>query len=269
MNSGAAEQDAPATDRGDELERPSEVPSSTAWLPYVLPIIVYMALGLAEPKPIDSPPATGSVEPSTVAGLTYPIFYTIRVSLTLVAALVALPVYRSFPFRVHPLSVFVGVAGGIAWILLCRLNVESALSELPILSGLLSSGERSGYNPFVELTGRPIMLVLFLGVRFFGLVLLIPLIEEFFLRGFLMRFVIDGNWPQVTFGTATTFAICVGTLYGVIAHPAEILAAAVWFSLITWLMIRTRNMWDCVVAHMVTNLALGLYVVIWQDWRLW
>ncbi len=27
-------------------------------------------------------------------------------------------------------------------------------------------------------------------------------------------------------------------------HPAELLAAAVWFTLITWLMFKTKNIWD-------------------------
>jgi hypothetical protein len=52
-------------------------------------------------------------------------------------------------------------------------------------------------------------------------------------------------------------------------HPAELLAALVWFSLITWLMVRTKNIWDCVAAHAVTNLLLGMYVVARGAWHLW
>ena len=32
--------------------------------------------------------------------------------------------------------------------------------------------------------------------------------------------------------------------------------------MITWLMLRTRNIWDCVAAHAITNLILGIYVVV-------
>jgi hypothetical protein len=46
-------------------------------------------------------------------------------------------------------------------------------------------------------------------------------------------------------------------------------AAVVWFSLVTWLMIRTGNIWDCVAAHAVTNLLLGIYVLVSHDWHLW
>jgi uncharacterized protein len=52
----------------------------------------------------------------------------------------------------------------------------------------------------------------------------------------------------------------------VLMHPAEMLAAAVWFTLVTWLMFKTKNIWDCVVAHGVTNLLLGIWVVASGDW---
>ena len=57
-------------------------------------------------------------------------------------------------------------------------------------------------------------------------------------------------------------------LYGVLTHPAELAAAAVWFGLVTWLMARTKSMGDCVIAHAVTNAALGIYVLTSGDWQL-
>jgi membrane protease YdiL (CAAX protease family) len=76
------------------------------------------------------------------------------------------------------------------------------------------------------------------------------------------------TWWEVPFGEANRAAILVGTLFPVLYHP-EKLAALVWFSLVTWLMLRTRNIWDCVAAHAITNLMLGIYVVAAHDWRLW
>jgi CAAX prenyl protease-like protein len=96
----------------------------------------------------------------------------------------------------------------------------------------------------------------------------VPIIEEFFLRGFLMRFVVTHDWWNVSFGRITPLAVLVGTLFPVLTHP-EKLAALVWFSLITVLMVRTRNIWDCVAAHAITNLLLGLYVVGFGRWHLW
>ena len=108
----------------------------------------------------------------------------------------------------------------------------------------------------------------FLAVRFLGLVAVVPLVEEFFLRGFLMRFVMEHDWWKVPFGKADKLAIILGTAVPMLTHPGELLAAAVWFSMITWLMLRTRSIWDCVLAHAVTNLILGIYVVCSGTWRL-
>ena len=49
----------------------------------------------------------------------------------------------------------------------------------------------------------------------------------------------------------------------------EAIAAIAWFSLVTVLMVRTKNVWDCVVAHAVTNLLLGIYVIWFEQWQLW
>src|SRR5690606_15911969 len=98
--------------------------------------------------------------------------------------------------------------------------------------------------------------------------LVVPVIEEFFLRGFLMRFVVHENWWQVPFGTATRAALVVGTAVPMLMHPGELLAALVWFSLVSWLMIRTQHIWDCVVAHGVTKFLLGVYVVPFDQWQL-
>jgi CAAX prenyl protease-like protein len=106
-------------------------------------------------------------------------------------------------------------------------------------------------------------------VRFLGLALVVPIIEEFFLRGMVMRFVIRDAWWEVPFGQVTPLAVVVGTAVPMLMHPGELLAAFVWFSLVTWLMIRTRNIWDCVAAHAVTNLLLGVYVVTQEQWQLW
>src|SRR5205823_8524184 len=42
------------------------------------------------------------------------------------------------------------------------------------------------------------------------------------------------DWWNVSLGDVNLTAVAVGTIVPVLMHPAEILAAAVWFSLITW-----------------------------------
>ncbi|MCE5267638.1 MAG: CPBP family intramembrane metalloprotease, partial [Planctomycetaceae bacterium] len=83
-------------------------------------------------------------------------------------------------------------------------------------------------------------------------------------------FVMERDWWKVPFGSASRLAIVLGTAFPMLTHPGELLAAAVLFSLVTWLMIKTRSIWDCVAAHAVTNLILGIYVVLHggDAWRL-
>lgn len=245
------------------------------WLPYLFPFIVYMVAGSFEPGPPDAPHGMEPIDAPNSLGIRYadyPYVYTAKLVLTIAAMALVLPGYRQFPFRISLLAIAVGLVGGVLWIAICNLRLEQHLvdwlgSESRII-GLLGLGERPSYNPLDQLAATPAWAYTFVVIRFIGLALIVPVIEEFFLRGFLMRFVVRDAWWEVPFGDVTSSAILVGTLFPVLYHP-EKLAALVWFSLVTWLMIRTKNIWDCVAAHAITNLMLGIYVVTFDDWRLW
>ncbi|MBN2579103.1 MAG: CAAX prenyl protease-related protein [Pirellulales bacterium] len=239
------------------------------WLPFLLPFLVFLVVGAFEPTP-DKP--GGEFFGLSILYGYYPCVYTLRIVLTLAAMLAVLPGYREFPFRLSWWGPLVGVVGIILWVGLCRLDVEHNYLQ-PFfkqlhLEWLIGAGERAGFNPLTELAGQPAWAWSFLTIRFIGLALIVPVIEEFFLRGFVMRFVVNADWWTVPFGRVTATAAVVATAYGVLAHPAELLAAAVWFSLVTWLMVKTRNIWDCVMAHAVTNFLMGVYVVVSGNWRL-
>jgi CAAX prenyl protease-like protein len=259
------------------------------WMPFLLPFIVYMVVGSFEPSPPtvyevprgvdqgDRPgdaaaPPPALIEADNWFGLRYkhyPIVYSVKIALTIAAMLFVLPGYRQFPFRISALAIVVGVVGVVLWIWLCQLHLEKKLFTAIGLESLAGLGARPAYNPLEQLAATPAWAYIFLAIRFVGLALVVPIIEEFFLRGLVMRFVVRENWWEVPFGEVTPLAAVVGTVVPMLMHPAELLAAAVWFSLVTWLMARTRNIWDCVVAHAVTNLLLGIYVVTQKQWQLW
>jgi uncharacterized protein len=234
------------------------------WIIYVLPLAVFMILGAFEPTP--EPPAEPHFWDLPYGA--YPLAYTLKIALTTAAIAFVWPGYRQFRVRLSGWSLLVGVGGVIVWVGLWKLQLEQRLLSPLGLDTWLGLGARSAFNPLAELSGRPALAYGFLAVRFFGLACVIALAEEFFLRGFLMRFVIRPDWWNVPFGQVTPTAVAVGTVVPMLMHPAELLAAAAWFSLVTWLMIRTRSIWDCVAAHAITNLLLGLYVVWSGDWAL-
>jgi len=255
---------AESTSRG-----PASLLQRQPWLVFVLPFAVYMVVGSFEPTP--ETPGGQSIGLS-IPYVYYPAVYGAKIGLTLLAMLAVLPGYRAFPLRVRPLSLVVGVVGVVVWVGLCRLDLEHRFLQ-PMLEGigldwLIGSGTRSAFNPFEQYPGQPAWAWGFLALRLLGLAAVVPVIEELFLRGFVMRFVTDPNWPELPIGQVSRAAIVVGTLLPMLMHPGELLAAAVWFSMVTWLMLKTRSLWDCVAAHMTTNLLLGLYVLLSGDWRL-
>ncbi len=267
---------------------------------FLLPFVIYMLVGSLEPTPPEPPKANAATETRGDAATTvgephnaaesenltpeeqlkrekesktmpyrfYPYLYTAKIVLTVAAMLLVIPGYRSFPFRINGVAIAVGLIGGAAWIVLCKLHLEPKVLKPLGLGGLIEMGRRPGFNPLKELAANPKWAYEFLAIRFLGLCLVVPIIEEFFLRGFLMRYVMHIDWFLIPFGFATPLALAVGTAVPMLMHPGELIAAAVWFSLVTWLMLRTRNIWDCIAAHAVTNLMIGLWVLWSGDWFL-
>lgn len=235
------------------------------WTVFLLPFVVFMLCGSLEPTP--------TMPGGRMIGLAlpyadYPWVYTAKIVLTLATMLALMPGYRRFPFRVGLLGPVLGVVGVAVWVGICRLQWEERFLAPLGLGPLLGLGARSAFNPLEQLRDHVAWVWIFLAIRFVGLVVVVPVIEEFFLRGFVMRWVMDSHWWDVPFGKVNVAAVVAGTLVPMLMHPHELLAAAVWFSLMTWLMVTTKNIWDCVAAHAVTNLLLGIYVVASGQWQL-
>ena len=254
------------------------------WIPLVLPLAVFMLVGSLEPTP--SPerldPATADAWDlefgrdrgfwaTLIPYSAYPWIYTLKIIATCLAIALVWPVYRTFPCRLSWLSVVVGVVGVVAWIGLCHLQLERRLLTPLGLDAWLGLGQRSAFNPLEHLNTSLWQAYAFLAVRLIGLAVIVPIIEEFFLRGFVMRFAMaDATepWWKIPIGNIDRTSLVVGSLIPMLMHPGELLAALVWFNMVTWLMVKTRSIWNCVIAHAVTNLLLGIYVVAWDQWQL-
>ena len=254
-----------AHSQGKDQENQQSLLEKHSWLVFVLPMAVYMLVGSIEPSP--SEPG-GKMLGLTIPYSAYPLAYTAKIALTLVAIALVLPSYRQFRRPPSLLALLIGAVGIVVWIGLWLLSDWLGLTRL--LAKLPGYGPRPEFNPLEQLAATPAWAWTFLAIRFFGLAVVVPVIEEFFLRGFLMRMVVDQDWWKVPFGKVTAAAVAVSIVVPILSHqPGEFLAAAAWFGMVTWLMVRTRNPWDCVIAHAVTNLLLGIYVVTWQQWVLW
>lgn len=105
-------------------------------------------------------------------------------------------------------------------------------------------------------------------VRLIGAALLVPVMEELFWRSFLMRWVDNPDFERVSPRGASLKAVLLSSAVFTLAHTlwlAAILAGLAY----AWLYRFTGSLWCAVVAHAVTNLALGVWVVWTGNWAFW
>jgi CAAX prenyl protease-like protein len=109
---------------------------------------------------------------------------------------------------------------------------------------------------------------LLVAVRWLGAALVVPPMEELFWRSFLMRWFAHPRFELVDPRHVGPRAVVLATFVFVLAHTMW-LAAAIAGLAYAWLYVRNGTLWSPVVAHAVTNAALGLWVVATGQWQFW
>jgi len=127
---------------------------------------------------------------------------------------------------------------------------------------LLGAEERTdGFNPGL-FAGSAALYWGTLILRFIRLVVIVPLLEEIFWRGFLLRYLIKEDFTKVSFGTFSWFSFGVVTVMFGLAHfGPDFIPALLTGAIYNLLAVKTRSLACCVLAHAVTNLGLGLYIM--------
>jgi CAAX prenyl protease-like protein len=225
-------------------DEPIEGPE-THWAAYVVPMVAFLLVTQLEPH----------------AGAKYPLVYIAKMVVVTICVLLFRAPLRDFrpEGRVLLPAILVGAAVFAEWIWLGPLT---HYPHLPLGSS------RAEYNPFVAIA-NPALRVGFLAARFYGLVLLVPIVEEVFWRSFLLRYITDPDrfWRQKPWDYSWTAFAVVAVGFG-LSHP-EWLEAMICAAAYGLLLRQTRSLFACVVAHSVTNLMLGVYVVTQHEWKFW
>ena len=110
----------------------------------------------------------------------------------------------------------------------------------------------------------------FLSIRLLTTAALVPILEELFWRGWLMRWLIQSRefW-KVPLGAYQAGSFWVVALLFASEHgpywEVGLLAGIVY----NWWIVRTKNLADCILAHAVTNAALAGYVIAAGQWQYW
>jgi CAAX prenyl protease-like protein len=149
-------------------------------------------------------------------------------------------------------SVLVGIAGVALWI-----GLDPFLVHYP--QPLV---DRDPFRLYAPDLAWPLF-----GFRLLGMAVVVPITEELFWRGFLMRWLIKENFTQVPLGAYTHFSFFVTLAFFASVHGAEWPLAVVVGLLYGAWFIRTKRLGDIMLAHGVTNLLLGLYCLGSGDWH--
>ena len=104
--------------------------------------------------------------------------------------------------------------------------------------------------------------------RLIGASVVVPVIEEYFWRGFILRWLVKADFRKVAIGTFTWPSFLISSVLFASEHNRWLvgLAAGVAYNLLLY---RTKSLYACVIAHAVTNLVLGVYVLVTGQWPFW
>ena len=189
----------------------------------------------------------------------YPLSYVSKTLLVAVMLWTFRHAYTRIRWSHWWLGIIVGVVGVVQWV-----GMQLFLQRFELFR---PAGDP--FDPFAAFDS-PWLLYGFIAVRLAGAVLLVPVMEELFWRDFLWRQILApndfklagvGEWGWAPFlGVSFAFAIVHGNWW---------LTSIVWALMIAGLLVYTKSLGACIVAHAVTNLLLGAYVLRYRDWAFW
>ncbi len=97
----------------------------------------------------------------------------------------------------------------------------------------------------------------------------VPIAEELFWRGWMMRWLINPNFQRVRLGTYAPLAFWLTALLFASEHGPYWDVGLVTGIIYNAWMVRTRNVGDCILMHAVTNFVLSAYVLKTGNWQYW
>lgn len=136
----------------------------------------------------------------------------------------------------------------------------------------LNKGNTASFDPFAFQGLVPYALII---LKLLGLVLAAPIIEEIFMRSFLIRAIIDPKrFEYVPIGKFTWLSFILSTGFFGIMHGTSLIGSRLIVGLISgamfnlWLYYR-KDIFSCIQCHAAANLGLAIYVLATSQWLLW
>ena len=210
-------------------------------IPWVLPFAVFIALLMAQ-----------QVMP-------VPVWLRLVLPLAAIFA-VSRPALRGTPSAPF-MSILLGVAVFVIWVgpdVIAPAWRHSVLFDNGIV------GHPAGSTPTPAQTD-PVFLFWRVAVS----VIAVPIVEELFWRGWLMRWLAGNNFESIALGTYVPMAFWLVAILFASEHGSFWDVGLATGIIFNWWMVRTKNLWDCIIAHAVTNGVLAAYVIVGGHWEYW
>jgi len=219
---------------------------NAATLAYTLPFAVFLAL-LALNQVVPVPAWVRFVLP-------------LAVILT-----VSRSVLRSDKLRQPLLSVLLGLAVFAIWVgpdILVPTWHQHWLFSNTIV------GHPAGSTPPADQHNR-----MFLIWRILVSAVAVPILEELFWRGWLMRWLIKAPngqpFTKVPLGQYQAQAFWIVAALFASEHGSYWDVGLITGVIYNWWMVKTKSLWSCILMHAVTNGALAWYVITQEKWQYW
>ena len=193
----------------------------------------------------------------TFAGGHFKGFFTWSYTLKTLLAGAALIYFRRHYTRIRwdhwLLGVIVGVLGIVQWI-----GMEKLLLHL---WPTYPRPSVESFYPHQHFAGHPLQLWAFTAIRIIGAVVVVPFMEELFWRDYLWRTILAPNdFKLASVGEFSWTPLLVVSVFFATVH-VQWATAFVWGLMIGGLLIYTKSLGACIIAHAVTNLLLAAYVL--------
>ncbi len=186
--------------------------------------------------------------------------YVARVVLTAAALYLLRSHYTPVRWSGWWLGLIVGVAGVVQWV-----GMQTLLERyVPLFR---PSGP--SFDPLAQYAAAWQRWA-FVAVRLAGAVLVVPVMEELFWRDYLWRVVLAPNdFKLARVGEFEWTPVLVVTAAFASVHGHWWPTAVVWGLMVAGLLLYTKSLGACIVAHATTNLLLGVYVLVYHAWSFW
>ena len=219
-------------------------------LAYILPMAVFLGFVWL-----------GTKGTETDAGNTwYPWAYVARTIIVAVMLILLWPAYTKVRWNHWWLGVIVGVVGIFQWVgmqLWLQQNFEFFKPSDKV------------FNP-EQFFKDPAMRWAFTAARLIGAVLVVPVMEELFWRDYAWRSVIAPNdFKLARVGEWDLKAFLIVPAIFALVHGNWWLTSIVWALMVGGLLVYTKSLGACIIAHATTNLLLGLWVLYSKQWSFW